>query len=241
MKQHFKYISVSLFPVKHTRLYTYNMQSSSSLSTYNTTKLLVYIARVESDITERDIIDIIYNSKIGRVQYADLTAVRDNSSDAGPNPAIVHYSAFVMITNWDKSAMEDLNWFGQLKVWINSSRTSYWIIRHSAEGSEIPRSKVNTHQLAHYTAELYKRVESAEKTAEQQAKVIEDQNERISHMLEMMEKMLVKNEELSNALASTSMAVTYMDAFMSETFQRPPEKAEFGDNIQSVVGRLVNS
>ena len=228
MKQHFKYISVSLFPVKHTRLYTYNMQSSSSLSTYNTTKLLVYIARVESDITERDIIDIIYNSKIGRVQYADLTAVRDNSPDAGPNPAIVHYSAFVMITNWDKSAMEDLNWFGQLKVWINSSRTSYWIIRHSAEGSEIPRSKVNTHQLA-------------EKTAEQQAKVIEDQNERISHMLEMMEKMLVKNEELSNALASTSMAVSYMDAFMSETFQRPPEKAEFGDNIQSVVGRLVNN
>lgn len=191
----------------------------------STTNKLVYISRVEARFSERDIMDIIYNANIGRVEYADMTAVRDNSPDAGPNPAFKFYSAFVMMSNWNPDALSDLMKFGQVKVWVDAHRSAFWLLRPAKEGSEIPRSKVNTHQLAHYTAELYKRMEAAEKRADEQAKIIEDQskiiehqNERIAHMLEMMEKVLTKNEELENKIVKTEMIVSYMDSFMTSRF-----------------------
>ena len=198
------------------------MQQSNKAVSTNTfaNKYLVYISRMEAYFEERDIMHIIASANIGRVQYADITAVKDNSPDAGPDPAIKFYSAFVMIYDWNPRALADLRETGQLKVWHDSRHTTYWMLRFAAEGSEIPRSKVNTHQLAHYTAELYKRMETAEKKAEDQAKIIEDQNERVANMLEMMEKMLEKNEELTNKLAKTEMVISYMDAFMTSKFAK---------------------
>ena len=121
----------------------------------STTNKLVYIARVEARYGEYDIIRIIENARIGRVQYADMTAVKDNSPDAGPNPAFKFYSAFVMMTEWNPVALADLKNQGQIKLWTDPTHTAYWVLRPATEGSEIPRSKVNTHQLAHYTSELY--------------------------------------------------------------------------------------
>jgi hypothetical protein len=200
----------------------------------STTNKLVYISRIEGKYDERDIISIIQSANIGHVRYADMTAVKDNSPDAGPNPAFKFYSAFVMMTEWNPAALADLKQFGQVKVWVDSNRTVYWLLRPATEGSEIPRSKVNTHQLAHYTAELYVRAEEQAITIEDhstrlkdlndtvafQAKMIEDQNERIAHMLETMELMLVKNEEMTNTIAKTAMVVSYMDAFMTKQFAK---------------------
>lgn len=212
------------------------MQSSTKST--QSTNVLVYIPRVDARFTERDILDVIYNSNIGRATYADITAVKDNAKHAGPEPDTVFYSAFVMITNWNPAALADLKKNGQIKAWIDSNRTAYWVLRPANEGSEIPRSKVNTHQLAHYTSELYKRMDAAEKKVEDQAKIIEDQNERIAHMLETMERMLASNEEMANKLAKTSLVVEYMDAFMTQSFQREPENAVLGDHLPRVEDRL---
>jgi hypothetical protein len=175
---------------------TQNKGSSGSNNgvAISTTNKMVYIARVEAKYGERDIVEILSNARIGRVQYADMTAVKDNSPDAGPKPAFKFYSAFVMMSEWNPNALADLREHGQIKVWVDSNRTAYWVLRFATEGSEIPRSKVNTHQLAHYTAELYDRIKTAEKKTEEQATIIEDQNTSIAHMLEMMELVLAKNE-----------------------------------------------
>ena len=193
----------------------------------STTNKLVYIARVEARYGEYDIIRIIENARIGRVQYADMTAVKDNSPDAGPNPAFKFYSAFVMMTEWNPVALADLKNQGQIKLWTDPTHTAYWVLRPATEGSEIPRSKVNTHQLAHYTSELYDRMKAAEKKAEEQATIIEDQNTRMAHMLETMETMLGKNEEMANTIAKTAEIVSYMDAFMVSQFaMKEGEKEE---------------
>lgn len=142
---------------------------------------LVYISRVDGRFSERDIMDIIYNSNIGRVAYADITAVKDNSPDAGPDPALKFYSAFVMITNWNPAALDDFTRFGQLKVWVDSQRTSYMLLRPAAEGSEIPRTKVNIHQLAHYAAELYKRMDAVDKKMEDQTSTAEANHAQLSY------------------------------------------------------------
>ena len=203
-----------------------NQHKGSNGVAISTTNKMVYIARVEAKYGERDIVEILSNARIGRVQYADMTAVKDNSPDAGPNPAFKFYSAFVMMSEWNPNALADLKEQGQVRVWVDSNRTAYWVLRFATEGSEIPRSKVNTHQLAHYTAELYDRMKTAEKKAEEQATIIEDQNTRMAHMLEMMEIMLAKNEKMENTIASTATTVSYMDAFLVARFAVREDSAD---------------
>ena len=204
----------------------------------STTNKLVYIARIEARYGERDIIEIINNARIGRVQYADMTAVKDNSPDAGPNPAFKFYTAFVMMSEWNPNALADLKHQGQIKLWTDPTHSAYWVLRPATEGSEIPRSKVNTHQLAHYTAELYNRVETAEKKAKEQAAVIEDQNTRMAHMLEMMETMLAKNEEMANMIANTATTVSYIDAFMVSKFSKKDDEEEEEEKATRLVGSV---
>jgi hypothetical protein len=232
----------------------------------STTNKLVYIARIEAKYGERDIIEIINNARVGRVQYADMTAVKDNSPDAGPNPAFKFYSAFVMMSEWNPNALADLKTQGQIKLWTDPTHTVFWVLRFATDGSEIPRSKVNTHQLAHYTAELYDRMKTAEKkveeqakiiedndmrlnqtchnvvcqldrmeilekNAKEQAKIIEDQNTRMAHMLEAMEKLLEKNEEMTNTIAKTTMIVSYMDSFMTSKFAKKDDDDTVSDTV----------
>lgn len=196
------------------------------------TRKLVYIPRLNITFNERDIMDIIYNSNVGLPLYADITAVKDNSPDAGPNPPVKYYSAFAMIYAWNPIALDEFNQTGQLKIWNDPSRRNFLMLFPAKEGSEIPRSKVNTHQLAHYTSELYKRMDDAEKNAETQAKMIEDQskiiehqNERMAHMLETMETLLIKNEKLTSTvmymdthMAKLTSIVSYIDTFMTVRF-----------------------
>ena len=70
-------------------------------------------------------------------------------------------------------------------------------------------------------------MKAAEKKAEEQATIIEDQNTRMAHMLETMETMLGKNEEMANTIAKTAEIVSYMDAFMVSQFaMKEGEKEE---------------
>ena len=216
------------------------MQQSKSNANTNT---LVYISRVDARFSERDIMDIMYDANIGRVAYVDFTAVKDNSPDAGPDPAFKFFSAFVMMSSWNPVAFDDFIRFEQLKVYVDKQHTSYLLLRPATEGSEIRRSKVNTHQLAHYTAELYKRADAADNKAQEQAVVNEDNNIRLSYCVkdlydkvnaadakieqqakiiedqnERMSHMLEQMEKLLAKNHELSSIVSYMDGFMTSKF-----------------------
>lgn len=192
----------------------------------STSNKLVYIARIEGKYSERDVCDIIADSGIGRAIYVDFTAVKDNSPDAGPNPAFKFYSAFVMMSEWNPRAYDDMTRNGYLKVWVNSNKTSYFMLRQAKEGSEIPRTKVNIHQLASYTAELYEKVgalekkaelaELAEKKAELAEKKAELADQKIAEMMTMMNEMVSKMTLMSNQIG-------YMDGYLTACFAVKPE------------------
>jgi len=173
------------------------MSSSSKSVAVATSNKLVYIARIEGKYSERDVCDIISDARVGRAIYVDFTAVKDNSPDAGPNPAFKFYSAFVMMSEWNPNALADLNEHGYVKVWVDSRKTSYFMLRQAKEGSEIPRSKVNIHQLAHYTAELYTRVDAAEKKAEDAEKKMEEQAILLAEQAKKMEEIMVRLDMLT--------------------------------------------
>jgi hypothetical protein len=180
---------------------------------------LVYIARIEGKYSERDVCDIIADSRIGRAMYVDFTAVKDNSPEAGPNPAFKFYSAFVMMSEWNPLALEDLTKTGYLKVWTDSRRVSYFMLRQAKEGSEIPRSKVNIHQLAAYTAELYEKVGASEKKAEIAEKKSELAEQKIAEMMTVMNEMVSKMTLLSSQIA-------YMDGFLMSQFAVKEQEQE---------------
>ena len=202
------------------------MQQSKSSSAKNT-NTLVYISRVDARFTERDIMDIIYNANIGRVAYADITAVKDNSPDAGPDPEIKFYSAFVMMASWNPSAFDDFTRFGQIRVFVDKQLTSYWLLRHADKESEIPRSKVNTHQLAHYTAELYKRMNAAEKKAEEQIVLNEDTNIRLTYCTKDLYTRInaadMKIEEQSRIIDDQNERMAHMLEMMEKVLAKNEE------------------
>jgi len=208
------------------------MSSSNKISSVAvaTSNKLVYIARIEGKYSERDVCDIIADSRIGRAMYVDFTAVKDNSPEAGPNPAFKFYSAFVMMSEWNPLALEDLTKTGYLKVWTDSRRVSYFMLRQAKEGSEIPRSKVNIHQLAAYTAELYEKVSALEKKAEVELeekkaeielaeKKAELAEQKIAEMMTVMNEMVSKMTLMSNQIA-------YMDGFLMSQFAANKEQVE---------------
>lgn len=186
----------------------------------STTNKSVYISRIEGRFDERDVIRIIESARVGRVQYVDFTAVKDNSPDAGLNPAFKFYSAFVMMSEWNLSALSDMTERGQIKVWIDSSRTTYFMLRPGKEGSEIPRSKVNTHQLAAYTAELYNRLDAMTK---EQSAVIAAQNKKIEDQHATIADLICKMDTMMEVVASSATAVAFMDGFLASKFPRPDE------------------
>jgi len=175
----------------------------------STSNKLVYIARIEGKYTERDVCNIIADAGIGRAVYVDFTAVKDNSADAGPNPAFKFYSAFVMMSEWNPRAYDDMTKNGYLKVWAD--KTAYFMLRQAKEGSEIPRSKVNIHQLAAYTAELYEKVGASEKKAELAEKKAELADQKIAEMMTLLTDMTTKMMQMSNQIA-------YMDGFLTAQF-----------------------
>lgn len=195
------------------------MSSSNKSVAVATSNKLVYIARIEGKYSERDVCDIIADSRIGRAMYVDFTAVKDNSPDAGPNPAFKFYSAFVMMSEWNPLALEDLTKTGYLKVWTDSRKVSYFMVRQAKEGSEIPRSKVNIHQLAAYTAELYEKVGASEKKAELAEKKAELADQKIAEMMTVMNEMVAKMTLMSNQIG-------YMDGFLMSQFSLKEQQVE---------------
>ena len=202
---------------------TFKMSSSNksvaSSVAVATSNKLVYIARIEGKYSERDVCDIIADSRIGRAMYVDFTAVKDNSAEAGPNPAFKFYSAFVMMSEWNPLALEDLTKNGYLKVWTDSRKVSYFMVRQAKEGSEIPRSKVNIHQLAAYTAELYEKMGASEKKAELAEKKAELADQKIAEMMTVMNEMVAKMTLMSNQIG-------YMDGFLMSQFSLKEQQVE---------------
>jgi len=216
MKQSHSFPKINILQNKLLNLNLIKQQTMSSSSS-SSNKMMVYIARVETNMTEQDIRCIIEDNKIGRVSYVDFTAVKDNSPDAGPNPAFKFYSAFVMMSDWNPKAYHDLLQNGQIKVYTSSRRdATYLILREGKEGSEIPRSKVNIHQLAAYTAELYNRADIADKQIARQAETISIQDKKLA----IQGEQIMEHTKLMNAMVDTAMTHHKEMAEMKSVMER---------------------
>jgi hypothetical protein len=162
----------------------------------NTAGLSLYIPRMSEKYTEDDIKKIFYTSGVGQVEYVDFVAVRDNTqSQSEQKPKIVWYSAFIKLVCWGVNN-HYLTTFVQNKSFkMYLSATEYWVVLPSKK--ELMRTRVNVHQLASYTEELFTKVAAYEEIIERQNKQIEVL-ERNSIRHDQLLEMLIKKHEKHN-------------------------------------------
>ena len=201
---------------------------------------MVYVPRIEERHTESDVMRIIDNARVGRVAYVDFVAVKDNAPEKEKDKEknTKFYSAFIMMREWNPNALADLTERGQVRVWIDSNRSAYFMLLPAKEGSEIPRSKVNIHQLASYTAELYTRIDASDQKVIEQSNLIASQATLIETQSKQMEEMRQRMEEMNEQMKALAMSVSYMDTFLISRFaqaNRPVQPEEEEGMIEIVI------
>ena len=150
----------------------------------------IYIPRIDETYTEEDVKQIFRNLSLAIVDYVDFVATKDPETKE-----IKFYSAFIHLHEWITNSQifrEKLFPHGKEQgtlFIINVPYNKYWKILPAK--TTISRSKVNTHQLAAYTDELFV------KTAEIEQAV----NTNATVSLEHFKNLLAKFEEQSAQLA----------------------------------------
>lgn len=172
----------------------------------------LYIPRI-SEYHSEDTIKIVFADLcIGIVSYVDFVATKDPETKE-----IKYYSAFLRLTEWHPNGF----WYNKLMVVglqnkIELSKSEFWIILPAK--TPLSRSKVNTHQLAAYTDELYVRVEAIEKSATENITV---SSTHFQNLLAKSEAQAVQIDQLLKIVAEQSNQLVRINAVL---FQEEPEK-----------------
>lgn len=134
-----------------------NTANGQAVQKIGINNLDIYIPRIDEKHSEHDIKILFVNYGIGLVDYVDFVATKDPETKE-----IKYYSAFLKLTEWNPNGY----WYNQIIVEkqnkIQISPFEFWVLLPAK--TTISRSKVNTHQLAAYTDELFVKMESVEKS-----------------------------------------------------------------------------
>jgi|694.fasta_scaffold144070_1 hypothetical protein len=143
----------------------------------------IYIPRIDGRYTEDDIKFTFRSIGAGLVAYADFVATKNPETKE-----VKFYSAFIKLVEWNPNGFWYKQFIRESQTTLEISRAEYWIILVAK--TPLVRSKVNTHQLAAYTDELFQ-------TSEKQAKQIAVQQEMIDLQSKNIELLLGKLQEQS--------------------------------------------
>jgi hypothetical protein len=148
---------------------------------------------------------------IGMVDYVDFVATKDPETKQ-----VKFYSAFLRLREWNPNG----DWYNMLIVSklnrIQISRTEFWVILPAK--TPLSRSKVNTHQLAAYTDELYVRVEAIEKSA---AENITVSSAHFQNLLAKSEAQAAQIDQLMKIVEAQSRQIERFDKYLMD--EKEPE------------------
>ena len=186
----------------------------------------LYIPRI-SEYHSEDTIKIVFADLcIGIVSYVDFVATKDPETKE-----IKYYSAFLKLAEWHPDGF----WYNKLMVVglqnkIELSKSEFWIILPAK--TPLSRSKVNTHQLAAYTDELYVRVEAIEKSATENITV---SSTHFQNLLAKSEAQAAQIDQLLKIVEAQSKQIGIInDTLFGKQYEEPRKRAltiEDGDLV----------
>ena len=142
----------------------------------------IYIPRINDSHTENDVIKVFSNLHIGVVQHVDFVATKNPETKA-----ILFYSAFVRLSAWTNATYYKL-FKEQQGPKISVSQTEFWILLPAK--TIISRTKINIHQLASYSDELFVKCENLEMKVATQSEQISMQSEQIKTLTKQVSDIM---------------------------------------------------
>ena len=134
----------------------------------------LYIPRASLKTTDRQVKDLLFRCQIGIVEYCDLVIIKDKETKEP-----LHMSVFLKLESWDpfSNARADFNKNGSLNLFLGQGSKEFWMLLPNK--TPLPRSHVNTSQLAASTEKLF---EQTEQLTEKTNKIQQDQAEQMEEM-----------------------------------------------------------
>jgi len=183
-----------------------NIASGLAVGKIGINSLDIYIPRINENYNEDQIKYIFADMGIGIVSYVDFVATKDPETKQ-----IKYYSAFLRLAEWHP----DGYWYNKLMVEqqnkIEISKFEFWIILPAK--TPLSRSKVNTHQLAAYTDELYVRVEAIEKNAAENVTI---SSTHFQNLLAKSEAQAAQIDQLLRIVAEQSNQLSRINKLLFE-------------------------
>jgi len=153
----------------------------------------IYIPRIDGRYTEDDIKFTFRTIGAGLVAYADFVATKDPDTKE-----VKFYSAFIKLTEWNPNGFWYKQFIKESQTTLQISRAEYWIILVAK--TPLVRSKVNTHQLAAYTDELFQNSEKQAKQIAVQQEMIDLQSKNIEFLLGKLLEQSLEIKAIKNQL-----------------------------------------
>jgi hypothetical protein len=118
--------------------------------------LYLYVPRASLRTTEDQVKDLLFRSQIGNVEYCDLVTIKDKDTKQP-----LYTQLFIKLSCWNlmSRAKADFERNGSIKIYLSDPEC--WIILPNK--NPLPRTHVNTSQLAASTEKLFVQTESIEK------------------------------------------------------------------------------
>ena len=175
--------------------------------------LYLYVPRASLRTTEDQVKDQLFRSQIGNVEYCDLVTIKDKDTKQP-----LYNQLFIKLACWDllSRAKADFERNGSIKIYLTD--TEFWIVLPNK--NPLPRTHVNTSQLAASTEKLFEQSESMEK------KMDSFQDEMRTEMAEMRIFVKLQQERieaLEFKLAASEAELSFQKTFKEE---EPVEEEE---------------
>jgi len=177
-------MSIEKFNIEDARV-----KSLASNPNNGLTNLDIYIPRIDARYSEDDIKYTFRALGVGIVAYADFVATKDPETKE-----IKFYSVFARLIEWNVRGV----WYGQMyggkQTKITISKSEFWIVLPTK--TPLSRAKVNTHQLAAYTDELFVKVEEQTKQISSQQATIDRQSKQIDFLMRSLEEQTAQIKQI---------------------------------------------
>jgi len=155
--------------------------------------LAIYIPRIDGRYTEDDIKFTFRTIGVGLVSYVDFDSTKDLETKE-----VKFYSAFIKLIEWNPAGFWFKQFLKESQTRVQISRTEYWIVLPAK--TPLVRTKVNTHQLAAYTNELFQNYEKQAKQIAVQQEMIDLQSKNIELLLGKLEEQSAEIKAIKNQL-----------------------------------------
>ena len=181
----FKILNMSSTQMQSQKMNNNNIKLDQSILAQN---LELYIPRANLRTTEQQVRDHFFSCNIGTVEHCDLVVTKDKETK---QPQFA--SVFIKLITWSPltDACADFTKNGSIKLHLSRNSNEFWVVLPNK--NPLPRTHVNTSQLAASTEKLFEQTEKMNDKAE---KFQDEMRTTLSEMRQMMKFQQEKIDDL---------------------------------------------